>query len=439
MTVYKGNNRTTWNYDFWFRGKRYWDNTHQTTKVDAERVENKIKERLRHEAGGIAIPQREDSPRIRDFAEVFLAYKTKHLERPEAISSILPVLLRFWGAPDTATEPTADRPFHDLRLCDPIIDPDWLLKFEAWLERRGMSNQSMNHYRGVMRRLYTVAMLPEYRKATGVQMNPFAGVPNNPTMPRDVTLTPKQVRAWLKEASYHIRLAVAIAALAPKLRERNVLELQWGRHFDPDPRTTKFNARIAHYITIGRHKTARRTRRPLTSPVSAQLLRILKDAWKRDPKNTHVVTYRGKPVKDITGGVRAAIEAAGIPYGRDLRDKDGHLIGATFHTLRHTATTMMSDKLADPLKLMDVSGHADMATTLNYRHKRPKHQKPAVEQLSRDLRIEDLVTVARRLPFKKRAPAPANTAQPTVGKSLGTDQPDRRSVRGRDRSRARRG
>lgn len=424
MTVYRDADRATYRYDFWFHGKRYSDTTHQTNKADAQAVEAKKKERLRLEAGGIAVPQRDDSPLIADFAEVFLAYKQKHLERPEALANILPVALRFWGRHDDDTAADDEEPFYNLRLCDPIVEPDWLLKYEAWLDRRGLSNQSKNHYRGLMRRMYAVALLPEFRKRTGVQLNPFAGVPNDPTMPRDVTLTKKQVRDWLRHASHHIRLAVGIAALAPKLRERNVLDLQWAVNFDPDPRTTRFNPRVAHYITVARHKTARRTRRPLTSPISAQLLRILKDAWKRDPANTYVVTYRGKPVKDITGGVRAAIEDAGIPYGRDLRDKDGHLIGATFHTLRHTATTMMSDKLADPLKLMDATGHTDMETTLKYRHKRPRHQKPVVEQLSRDLPIEDLVTAPGR-----RAVRLSRDGQP-VGKPVGRKPVSRRASEG---------
>ena len=55
MTVYKQKDRPTFEYD-WFDEKRYWGNTKQTTKGDALRVEHKIKERLRHEAGGIAIP-----------------------------------------------------------------------------------------------------------------------------------------------------------------------------------------------------------------------------------------------------------------------------------------------------------------------------------------------------------------------------------------------
>jgi integrase len=409
MTVYKPPRRRTFDYDFWFHGKRYVGNTKQTTQREAEAVEAKVKERLRQEAGGIAVPQREDSPFIRDFAELFLAHKTKTLSRPEALGDILPVVLQFWGAPDDPkTEPTLERPYHNLRLCDPITDPDWVLKYEAWLasrlDRRGrpMSNQSKNHYRGLMRRMYACAMLPEYRKRTGVAMNPFAGVPNEPTVSRDVTVTKTQLRTWLKHASYHIRLAVAIGALAPKLRERNILELQWA-HIEPDPRTTRFNAKTPHYIKVARHKTVRRIGRPLVSPVSAQLLRILRDAWQRTPASEFVVTYRGVPVRDINGGVRASIEAAGLPYGRDLTDAEGHAIGITFHTLRHTATTLLSDKLADPMQLMDAAGHVDMSTTMNYRHSRPRHQKPAVEHLSRSLPIEDLVTAPHRRAKRKTA------------------------------------
>lgn len=387
MTVYKPKAGVTFRYDFEYRGRRYLGNTRQTTRQDAEAVEAEKKRRLRLQAGGIDVPGREDSPRIQDWAEVFFEYKSKRLARPEALGDILPVALGFWGAPDDV-EPNDDHPCHDLRLVDPIADPDWILKFEAWLERRGLGPQSKNHYRGLLRRMYAVALLPEYRKRTGVATNPFAGVPNDPTMARDVTVTPKQLRAWLTHASYHVRLAVAIGALASKLRLRNILELQWARDFDPDPRTTKFNPRTVHYITVARHKTARRTRRPLVAPISTQLLRILKDAWKRQPGSGQVVTYRGEPVSDIRGGVKAAVEAAALPYGRDRAD------GITFHTLRHTATTLMAEQLGDPMKLMDAAGHTDLATTMRYRHTRPRHQKPIIEGLSRLLKIEDVVTAA---------------------------------------------
>jgi hypothetical protein len=49
-----------------------------------------------------------------------------------------------------------------------------------------------------------------------------------------------------------VRLAVAIAALAPKLRLANVLALTWKEHVDPELR----------YITVHRHKTAATLKRP---------------------------------------------------------------------------------------------------------------------------------------------------------------------------------
>lgn len=394
MTVYKQKGRRTYIYDFEFRGRRYCDTTHQTNKQDAARVEAKEKERLRHIAGGIAIPTRDDSPAFQEWAEIFWAYKEKRLERPEALGDILPVALRFWGKPDGIT-PSDEHPCHDLRLMDPVLDPTWITRFDGWLEARGLSNQSKNHYRGLLRRMYAVALLPEYRQVSGVTMNPFAGVPNDPTMERSVALSPAQVKAVLKHASYHVRLAIAIAALAPKLRLRNILELRWADSFEPDPRRTKFSAKTSYYLVVHRHKTARRTRRPLVSPISSQLRTILKDAWTRNPTHAHVVTYRGEPLTSIRDGVKAAVEAAGVAYGRDTED------GATFHTLRHTAATLLAEHEGDPLKFMDVTGHTDLATALKYRHLRPQHQLPALERLSKQLPLQKLV-MARPLRANRR-------------------------------------
>lgn len=403
MTVYRQKGRRTYLYDFQYGGIRYRDTTHQTGREDAKRVEAKVKERLRLRAGGIYVPGRDESPRFQDWAEVFYAYKATRLERPDALEAIIPSALRFWGQPTwpngELVVQSPEHPCHDLRLADPIVNPDWLLRFEIWLTSRGLSNQSKNHYRGLMRRMYAVAMLPEYRQRTNITMNPFAGMPNDPTVERTVTVEPEQFSNWIRAASYHIRLAVAIAALAPKLRLRNILDLRWDAHFVPDPRATKFSRRVPHFIEVHHHKTARRTRRPMVSPVSAQLLRILKDAWTRQPSNEWLVMYHGRPVHNITGGVQAAAEAAGLTYGRDV---DG---GVTFHTIRHTAATLISEHEADPLKLMDAMGHGDVRTSLKYRHLRPHRQKVQLERLSRQLPIEDLVTVQR-----SRAAAPRKKA-----------------------------
>lgn len=403
MTVYRPKGARTFVFDFWYKGTRHRDTTHQTKKDDAERVEAKEKERVRQRAGGIHIHAREDSPTFQDWSVVFYHYKSTRLERPEALGDIIPVAMRFWGKPTwpdgRPVKPSSEHPCHDLRLCDPIDHPDWILKFEAWLDGRGLGNQSKNHYRGLLRRMYTVALLPEFRQRTGVLSNPFAGVPNDPTYERTVTLEPKELEAWLRAASYHVRLAVGIAALAPKLRLRNVLDLQWAEHFRPDPRTSKFNPRREHYLDITRHKTARKTRRSLVVPITAQLLRILKDAWTRHPAGAHVVTYRGHPLQSITDGVKAAIVEAGLTYGRDVAG------GVTFHTIRHTAATLMSEVEADPLKLMDAMGHSDLRTTLKYRHRTPRRQKPMLERLSRTLKIANAIMDPRTRAARKKGAA----------------------------------
>ncbi len=66
--------------------------------------------------------------------------------------------------------------------------------------------------------MYAVALLPKFRAATGITVNPMVGVPRDRTESRTVTVTLDELQQWLSVASYHVRLAVGIAALAPKLR-----------------------------------------------------------------------------------------------------------------------------------------------------------------------------------------------------------------------------
>lgn len=400
MTVFKHPRGKTYRYDFELRKQRYTGNTKQVTEADAKLVEREIQLRLRHEAGGIAQFFPDETPRFEDWAEVFIAKKRATLDRPDHPETITRVVLRFWGAkPSNPAKVVGGEPYHDFRLGDPIARPALILEFEDWMKRRGIGNQSKNHYRGMLRRMYALAMKPEYRTTTGIAMNPFAGIDSDPTYERTVALEPADAQRWLEHASYHIRLAMSIAALAPKLRLAKVLALRWDEHFDPDPRQTRFNPKVPHYIVIKRHKTVRRTKRPQAMPIAQQLLRILKDAWRRHPAAEHVVLYRGRPVKDIHGGVKAAALEADIPYGRAIEN------GATFHTLRHTAATLLSLDEEDPLKLKDAMGHGDLRTTLKYRHMRPSHERPALERLSKQLKIEKIVTAARQR-AQRLKPAP---------------------------------
>jgi integrase len=184
-------------------------------------------------------------------------------------------------------------------------------------------------------------------------------------------LTPARLEAWLRAMSYHTRLAVAIAALAPKLRLRNVLALERG---DIDAGVTR--------LTVYAHKSDVITGEPLVVPISQQLRVILLHAFDHmRPDSTHVVQYRGAAIDSIRGSLKAAAREANIPYGRFAAG------GVTFHTLRHTAATLFARLGVSPWLQRDAMGHQDVATTEGYTHLAIEEQRPALEQLSAALPI----------------------------------------------------
>jgi hypothetical protein len=256
-----------------------------------------------------------DAPAFADWAGVYYEYKSASrfkVKRPEQIAVLVRVALRFWGRRPTKPEDVvAGEPYHDLTLGDPVLEPEWLLRFDQWMDQHRFSASHRNHLRTQISGMYKVAALPEYRKRTGVEphVHPMMGVPRDRQRPRDVTLTPAQVTAWIAHASYHIRLAIAIAALAPKLRLSNILALEWERHLD---------ASLTR-LTVEDHKTDRRTGRPLVVMISTQLRDILDDARTRRTSR-FVVSYHHDGVRWIRGGVRQAAARANIPYGRHRPD-----------------------------------------------------------------------------------------------------------------------
>lgn len=406
MTVYRPPDRRTYRYDFEFHGRRYLGTTGHRTKKEASAYEARFKEQLRARAAGrFDLPLAPgESPHFSDWAEEYFKYAEKHVDKPERIADLIRVVMRFWGRkpdPKSGLRIVEGEPYHDLRLADPIMVPEWILRFEAWMEQRGRSAQTRNHYRSVMSRMYRVALLPQFRATTGVTMNPFAGIPREPTYERTVTVTVPELRAWLSHAAPHVRLALAIAALAPQLRLQDILGLRWD--IDLDPALT--------YLTIRKHKTVRKTRRAQVLPISAQLRALLEHIRKTET-SPYVVTYRGEPMTvGIRDGVEAAAIAAQLKYGRDVEG------GVTFHTLRHSMATILAELEVPEAQRKDVMGHSDLATTQKYTHLRPAHLKKSVEQLSAAVPLLDLFGLGPR--------KPAKTPKSTGGKTAG---PARRKV-----------
>lgn len=367
MSVYKQPDRKAYTYEFQHKGRTYKGSTGQLTLKDAQAFEEREQIRVRRVVAGLT--DLRDAPAFQEWAGVYYTEKERgrrKVDHPEMIDVLVKIVLRFFGRkPSNPNAVVAGEPYHDLTLADLILRPELLDEFEEWMEGKHFSGSHRNHLRTQISGMYRAAMLPKYRKLTGVTMNPMDGVPRDRRVLRDVDLSPAQLQAWMAHASYHVRLSMAIAALAPKLRLGNVLALEWREHVD----------RALTRIRLQEHKTDA-SGKPIVQPISDQLRDILEDARTRN-RGRWVVSYRGRRVRSIRGGVKLAAARANIPYGRDRKD------GATFHTIRHAVATWFAEMedLTEPVRAA-LLAHADIRTTQGYTHLRPATERKPLERLS---------------------------------------------------------
>jgi integrase len=411
VSVYLPKRCRTWYYDFWYKGRRYLKTTGQITREDAEDAERQVMRALRRTAAGLpaldTIPL-PDTPRFSDWAAITLTYaKTrKKLKRPEQFAINLRMVLGFWGARPTKTDPIDEpAPYRDLRLIDPIRDPELLEAFEQWMDQRGISGPRKNHYRSACSQMYRVALLPANRKRSGVTSNPFAGVLRDRVPKRIRTFSHDQLRTVIDAAPWHVRVALAIGALAPKLRLINVLSLRWGDHVSADRRA----------ITMPDHKTDRETGLPLVVPVSPELQLVLDVAWAHR-RGASVVHYHGQRVRDIKTALKSAVEAAGLTFGR---------AGLTYHSLRHTMGTEFARMQLPEALRARLMGHSDLTTTQIYTHLVAADEVAPLAQLGTRMPIADLIGT----PLRASGPAtgPPGRRSKIVRKSRKRPKPQSRA------------
>lgn len=396
MTTFKHPSGTTWRYDFYWKGRRYTGSTDQLTKADADLVEAAIKTRLRQQAWGIAPVDRTKTPTFSEWAEHYYDAQASRLTRPDILERTLRMVLAFWGA-KPSKHAVPDAPYHNLRLADPLIEPDWINRFEQWMTVRQLAGSTKNSYRSAVSGMFKLAMKPRWRGMTHITSNPMVGTERDPRISRRVTLSVEQLQAWIAAAPPHVRLALAIGALAPKLRLASILALRWEKNFDPD----------LTFLTVYNHKTIRTTGEPQVVPIDPQLQAILQPLQRR---RGAVIRYRGRPVASIKKALRNAAQTAGIAYGRRA---------ATFHSLRHTMATMLAELgIAEEQRRL-VMGHADIRTTQGYTHLRPLHERAPLAALSAKMPLQGAVQGPRTAPAQKPEGKRAVRKRPTDGRRKG--------------------
>jgi integrase len=445
MAVWREKNGRTYRYEFYYRGEPYRGNTGQLTKSDAQAWERDEKRRVARVAGGleaVAVA----SPLIQEWGDVYLAYQQQspRVKRPDLIARALPMLWEFWGVAPRGVEPSADRPYHGLTLADPITDPTWVVRFEDWMKGRRrrlprrasdpadaavrlggpISGSQRNTFRSVMSGLYRVALLPQYVKVSGVSAaaqaagtpaNPFAAVPRDRRRRRRLRLSLDDLRSWFEHSAFHLKIALAIGALAPTLRLGNILALRW--HDDARPDATATVSKDFSELRVDEHK-ADDDGEPLVVPIVGQLRGVLELAWQhrtdrvgtRDLYSGYVVHYRGRRVKSLKTALRRAAARADVPYGTTA--------GSTFHTLRHFAASLLARKKVPEAQRQAALGHGDLATTQIYTH------------LAGLALVDPLTVLSEAVPLADLLVGAAPGDGPRRGKTGGTQRSRDRKDRG---------
>lgn len=418
MTTFKHPRGRTFRYDFQYtppgatKPVRHTGSTGQLTKADADLVERDIMTHVRQEAYGIAPFDRMQTPSFTAWAAQHLAYVTKRgrVTRLDEFEKTLKLCLQFWGrrpakasnvdrvpkqwrkAVQAAADRAASAPYHDLRLADPIAEPDWIEQFEDWLTSRGLSGPRKNHYRSAMSGLYRTALLPAFRKKTHVSANPFQHLERDHVPSRLGTLTAEQLEALITAAPLHVRIALAIATYAPEMRLGSILKLRWTLNLNPS----------LTQITTG-HKTERHTGLPQIIPVSVALHEILKWAHAQaqaaqlkaptSKADKYVITYHGQPIKRLGTALRSAVTKANKGLPKDLQMTYGVRLtwGVTFHSVRHTMATLLA-QWGEPEAIRQlVMGHRSLATTQKYTHLASATKTGPLERIGAKMQLRDAV------------------------------------------------
>lgn len=140
------------------------------------------------------------------------------------------------------------------------------------------------------------------------------------------------------------------------LRRTNVLGLVWER-VDLERRT----------VWIEGDET--KSGKLIVVPLNDRALEILKSLHPGGSEHAigHVFTYRGKPVRDLKKGFKAACIRAGLGH----YDAEGHYSGLTWHGLRHTWATWHVQNNTPLGVLQKLGAWADLRMVMNYAHHSP--------------------------------------------------------------------
>ena len=177
---------------------------------------------------------------------------------------------------------------------------------------------------------------------------------------RDRILTLDQFQRLVEKLSRHTKSILA-TGFYTGMRKGEILSLTWDK-VDMKNGVIKLEAADT------------KDKEPRSIPIADGLFEILK-AIPKGIHDNHVFQYKGKPVKDIRGGLKRACRDAKIPYGRFVKD------GFVFHDLRRSFNTHMRKAGVPESVIMEITGHSTTEMFNRYNTIDEEDRQQAIAQM----------------------------------------------------------
>ena len=317
-----------WYFDFQLQGKRY-RAVGGTTKTEALRAQEKVRAEVL--SGEYEFKSQIKNPTLEQFADKFLQRRIEN---------------RSYGR-DVLFVKHLKRHFGNKRFMSSIY-PENVEDYKSWRKTEGVANATVNREMACLKRMYNLAMQWGDAKQNPVQHIKF--LPEPPKKDRFVT---QEQAIKLIDAASNTFKPILITAFNTGMRLQEVLGLKWDmiRIWD-----------IGGEIELVYTKNGKKRYVPLNKT----MLELLKDI--KQQNEFVFIGNRGEPLKSVRKPMETAIRRAGIEK-------------ATFHDLRHSWASWLSEQGVDPYTIMEIGGWADMKTLMRYLHRTRSVRQNAVEKL----------------------------------------------------------
>jgi integrase len=344
MSVYRDRKSGNWFYDFWWKGRRIKESTHQKNKALARQMEAARKTDLARGEAGL---ERRSCPEFRTFYESeFLPwFQATHLDHPrtsrrhQVSSRALLDFFSEWGLDE--------------------IDQGSVEKFKAWriaqrstVTGRVLRPATVNRELALLRAMFNLAVKQGLVKANPVRGVRFFREDNEQT----------RVVSYEEEERY-------LRAASTRLREVATLIVNTGMRPEEVYRLRREDVHLEEgYLQVPFGKT-RAARRPIPLNRAARLL--LADRLSKLGTQIWVFPSKrdaSKPMEKIANTHARTVKRAKLPWFR-------------LYDLRHTWATRAVQSGMDLPTVAKTLGHAKLNMVLRYAHPTEEHQRTAMLKL----------------------------------------------------------